>query len=60
MPAFIGSLWLKRGTTLPARESIDWRRKNGDGGMGALLILKCRLSKVVFRTVVADQSLTSR
>ena len=42
----------------PARELLDRRRKNGDGGMEALRVLKRRLSDVVFRAMVLDQSLT--
>jgi transposase len=42
----------------PARELLDRRRKNGDGGMEALRVLKRRLSDVVFRAMVVDQSLT--
>ncbi|MCD2158112.1 IS110 family transposase, partial [Rhodococcus cerastii] len=41
----------------PARELLDRRRKNGDGGMEALRVLKRRLSDVVFRAMVVDQSL---
>jgi len=42
----------------PARELLDRRRKNGDGGMEALRVLKRRPSDVVFRAMVVDQSLT--
>jgi transposase len=39
----------------PARELLDRRKINGDGGMEALRILKRRLSDVVYRTMLADQ-----
>ncbi|WP_182262802.1 hypothetical protein [Rhodococcus sp. UFZ-B548] len=45
-------------TRAPARELLDRRRKNGDGGMEAFRVLKRRLSDVVFRATVVDQSLT--
>ncbi|KOS54671.1 transposase [Rhodococcus rhodochrous KG-21] len=39
-----------------ARELLARRKADGDGGMEALRILKRRLSDVVFRAMVADQS----
>ena len=40
----------------PARELLDGRRSGGDGGMEAIRILKCRLSDVVYRAMLADQT----
>jgi transposase len=40
----------------PARELIDRRKSNGDGGREALRILKRRLSDVVYRAMLADQT----
>lgn len=40
----------------PARELLNRRKNNGDGGMEALRILKRRLSDVVYRTMLADQT----
>jgi transposase len=40
----------------PARELLDRRRNDGDGGMEALRILKRRLSDVVYRAMIADQT----
>lgn len=40
----------------PARELLDRRRRDGDGGMEALRILKRRLSDVVYRAMLADQT----
>jgi transposase len=40
----------------PARELLDRRKSNGDGGMEALRILKRRLSDVVYRAMLADQT----
>jgi transposase len=40
----------------PARELLDQRKSNGDGGMEALRILKRRLSDVVYRAMLADQT----
>ena len=42
----------------PARELLDRRKNNGDGGMEALRILKRRLSDVVYRALRADASLS--
>ncbi len=39
----------------PARELLDRRKANGDGGMEALRGLKRRLSDVVYRAMIADQ-----
>jgi ribosomal protein S4 len=41
---------------LPARELLDRRKNNGDSGMEALRILKRRLSDVVYRAMLADQT----
>jgi transposase len=38
-----------------ARELLQRRKSNGDGGMEALRILKRRLSDVVYRAMIADQ-----
>ena len=38
----------------PARELLDRRRKNGDGGMEALRVLKRRLSDVVYAALRTD------
>jgi len=40
----------------PARERLDRRKNNGDGGMEALRILKRRLSDIVYRAMLADQT----
>ena len=40
----------------PARELLDRRKSNRDGGMEALRILKRRLSDVVYRAMLADQT----
>jgi transposase len=40
----------------PARELLDRRRANGDGGMESLRILKRRLSDVVYRAMLVDQA----
>jgi transposase len=40
----------------PARELLDRRKNNGDGGMEALRILKRRLSDIVYRAMLADQT----
>jgi transposase len=40
----------------PARELLDRRKSNGDGGMEALRILKRRLSDVVYRAMLADKT----
>src|SRR4029077_17645463 len=40
----------------PARELLERRKGNGDGGMEALRILKRRLSDVVYKAMLADQS----
>jgi transposase len=40
----------------PARDLLDRRRSNGDGGMEALRILKRRLSDVVYRAMLIDQT----
>ncbi|GAA4483859.1 hypothetical protein GCM10023094_36030 [Rhodococcus olei] len=39
-----------------ARALLSRRKANGDGGMEALRILKRRLSDVVYRAMIADQS----
>jgi transposase len=39
----------------PARELMQRRQQNGDGGMEALRILKRRLSDVVYRAMLTDQ-----
>jgi hypothetical protein len=39
----------------PARELLQRRKNNGDGGMEALRILKRRLSDVVYRAMITDQ-----
>ncbi len=39
----------------PARELMQRRQLNGDGGMEALRILKRRLSDVVYRAMLTDQ-----
>ena len=44
----------------PARELLDRRKNNGDGGMEALRILKRRLSDVVYRAMLADQTAPGR
>ena len=41
---------------LPARELLKRRKGKGDGGMEALRILKGRLSDVVYKAMLADQS----
>jgi ribosomal protein S4 len=43
----------------PARERLDRRKNNGDGGMEALRILKRRLSDIVYRAMLADQTTRS-
>jgi transposase len=44
----------------PARQLLDRRKANGDGGMEALRILKRRLSDVVYKAMLTDQkSLTA-
>jgi transposase len=40
----------------PARELLERRTNSGDGGMEALRILKRRLSDVVYRAMLADQT----
>jgi transposase len=40
-----------------ARELLDRRKGNGDGGMEALPILKRRLSDVVSRAMITDQQI---
>jgi transposase len=40
----------------PARELLDRRKNRGDGGMEALRILKRRLSDVVYRAMLIDQT----
>jgi transposase len=40
----------------PARELLNRRKNNGDGGMEALRILKRRPSDVVYRAMLADQT----
>jgi transposase len=40
----------------PARELLDRRTNNGDGGTEALRILKRRLSEVVYRAMLAEQT----
>ena len=40
----------------PARELLQRRKSNGDGGMEALRILKRRLSGVVYRAMVIEQN----
>lgn len=40
----------------PARELLERRKGNRDGGMEALRILKRRLSDVVYKAMLADQS----
>ena len=40
----------------PARELLDQRKSNGDGGMEALRILKRRLSDVVYRAMLTDET----
>jgi transposase len=40
----------------PARELLERRTNGGDGGMEALRILKRRLSDVVYRAMLADQT----
>jgi transposase len=40
----------------PARELLDRRKSNGDGGMEALRVLKRRPSDVVYRAMLADQT----
>jgi transposase len=40
----------------PARELLERRQGNGDGGMEALRILKRRLSDVVYKAMLADRS----
>jgi transposase len=42
----------------PARELLQRRKSNGDGGMEALRILKRRLSDVVYRAMLADQNVS--
>jgi hypothetical protein len=39
----------------PARELLDRRKLNGDGGMEALRALKRRLSDVVYRAMLTGQ-----
>jgi transposase len=43
----------------PARELLQRRQLNGDGGMEALQILKRRLSDVVYRAMLTDQKQSS-
>ncbi len=43
----------------PARELMQRRQLNGDGGMEALRILKRRLSDVVYRAMLTDQKQSS-
>jgi transposase len=40
----------------PARELLERRKSNSDGGMEALRILKRRLSDVVYRAMLTDQT----
>ena len=40
----------------PARDLLERRKNNGDGGMEGLRILKRRLSDVVYRAMLADQT----
>jgi transposase len=40
----------------PARELLGRRTNSGDGGMEALRILKRRLSDVVYRAMLADET----
>jgi transposase len=40
----------------PARELLERRTNSGDGGMEALRILKRRLSDVVYRAMLADET----
>ena len=47
-------------TPAPARELMQRRQLNGDGGMEALRILKRRLSDVVYRAMLTDQNSTRR
>jgi transposase len=43
----------------PARELLERRKLNGDGGMEALRVLKWRLSDVVYRAMLTDQKQSS-
>ena len=45
---------------LPARELLDRRKNNGDSGMEALRILKRRLSDVVYRAMLTDETVPLR
>ena len=40
----------------PARELLERRKSGGDGGMEALRVLKRRLSDVVYRAMLADET----
>jgi transposase len=40
----------------PARELLERRTNRGDGGREALRILKRRLSDVVYRAMLADET----
>ena len=40
----------------PAHELLDRRKNSGDGGREALRVLKRRLSDVVYRAMIADQT----
>ena len=40
----------------PARELLQRRKLDGDGGMEALRVLKRRLSDVVYRAMLTDQN----
>jgi len=40
----------------PAQELLGRRKARGDGGMEALRILKRRLSDVVYRAMLTDES----
>lgn len=56
MPRYTGSRSLRRVATRTHAHSWLAGRPGGDGGMEALRVLKRRLSDVVFRAMIADQS----
>jgi len=44
----------------PARELLERRKNGGDGGMEGLRVLKRRLSDVVYRAMLTDETVPLR
>ena len=44
----------------PARERLERRKNGGDGGMEGLRVLKRRLSDVVYRAMLTDETVPLR